>query len=85
MINSLKNSFENVLNNNNIYLHLNDNYFNSNKRNKYPDIPYKNIKIPNNISLNTNFEMKISSFVKIDLVSKTICCHNCFYNNKKKI
>ena len=84
MINSLKNSFENVLNNNNIYLHLNDNYFNSNKRNKYPDIPYKNIKIPNNISLNTNFEMKISSFVKIDLVSKTICCHNCFYNNKKK-
>jgi hypothetical protein len=34
--------------------------------------------------LNPNFNLKLSSIIKYDLINKTICCHNCLYKNKKK-
>ena len=84
MKNCLKNSFENALNNNNIYLNVNSYFSNSNSKNKYVQIPNKTILISKNKSLNTNLKMKLSSLIKIDLINKTICCYNCLYCNKKK-
>ena len=84
MKNCLKNSFENALNNNNIYLNVNSYFSNSNSKNKYVQIPNKKILISKNKSLNTNLKMKLSSLIKIDLINKTICCYNCLYCNKKK-
>ena len=89
MVNSFKNSIDNVSNYNNIYLHLNDNFSNSYSRNKSPHFSQNKMIFTKN-SFNSslfkmsNVKMKSSSLLKIDLVSKNLCCcGRLFYNNKK--
>ena len=88
MINSFKNSVENI--SNNIYLHLNDNFSNSNNRNKSPHFSQNKIMVTKNtfsssIYKKTKIKMTSKTLLNIDLVSKNFyCCYKFLYNNKKK-